>query len=78
MRYQDIDIIGYQLPPGPNFRPALQVKGPIIKPGLPGAAIKGNASQGDGLIEQIGTIRQQWFGLLRLILEAKVVVSGND
>ena len=75
---QHVCILRNQLPLGPYLGSSFQVESPIVEPGLPGAAVEFDTVIGHFQVLEIDAVGQDLFTCFPVLLEAEIMVAGND
>jgi len=75
---QHVHILRDQFPLGPDLDNALQVESPILDPGLRGAAVELDTVDDHFLILETDAVGKQLLAGFSVLLEAEVMVAGNN
>ena len=75
---QYVRVFRDQLPFGLDLGSALEVKSPVVEPGLPGAAIELDTVNDHFLVLEIDTAGKKLFAGFSVFLEAEIVIAGDD
>ncbi len=78
MGYQHVRILRDQIPLGPDLGSSLQVKSPIVEPGLPGTAVELYAINCDLLVLEIDSVGEGFFTGCFIFLKTEIMVAGDD